>query len=560
MPQPGTTPEDRPDPRAAALPAAVPQLRRPPDAGRDVRGRRRRRPTTRRCAGSSSGRPEPAPGPFSRRGSSAVSPECIAPSARSRWTDRETSRSATPGPAPRRRTTLRSTTGGGSRRTRRARCRRASTLIRTRRPRRPGTSAGATTPRMAVDPVDDCTFWFTTEYGGSGNGDQGRRLQVRRLRVPRACRRRRRRRLRSRRTTGSTVSWNDSATAVDRRVPGLPLDERRRALHPDRRPSRTRAPVSAAVPSYTYNDDTVSGGHALLLLVKSTDGVSCISSASNEVDALATGQCLLAPSFAGVDGGHQPRQRHLHAEPELERRARPTARPRSTYNVYRSTTSGFTPAPANRIATGVTAESYARRGRDRPAARVLLRRPRGGRHRTGSRTTNVVAEDRRADRAYHDDELDATPSKAPSRAADSTGPAGPGPRSRARRTGPGPPRRTHDGTHSWFAADVGSVSDKVLVSPPFGVGPATTLSFWHTYAFEGTTSTLLRRRDARVHDERRARRGPSSRRRTSPPAATLARSTPAPRTRIARQSGLVRGDGRRDDPGLGQPGRRTPIS
>ena len=27
---------------------------------------------------------------------------------------------------------------------------------------------------MAVDPVDDCTFWFTTEYGGSGS-DTGRR-------------------------------------------------------------------------------------------------------------------------------------------------------------------------------------------------------------------------------------------------------------------------------------------------------------------------------------------------------------------------------------------------
>lgn len=29
-----------------------------------------------------------------------------------------------------------------------------------------------------------------------------------------------------------------------------------------------------------------------------------------------------------------------------------------TYNVYRSTTTGFTPAPANRVATGVTGTGY----------------------------------------------------------------------------------------------------------------------------------------------------------------------------------------------------------
>ncbi|GEM_PF-2191321 len=41
-------------------------------------------------------------------------------------------------------------------------------------------------------------------------------------------------------------------------------------------------------------------------------------------------------------------------------------------------------------------------------------------------------------------------------------------------------------THSWFAADVGSVSDKVLISPPFTTGPATTLSFYHRHVFEGS--------------------------------------------------------------------------
>src|SRR5262249_26968057 len=47
----------------------------------------------------------------------------------------------------------------------------------------------------------------------------------------------------------------------------------------------------------------------------------------------------------------------------------------------------------------------------------------------------------------------------------------------------------HDGAHSWFAADVGSISDKVLVSPSFGVGASTTLSFFHTFKFEFSAST-----------------------------------------------------------------------
>jgi hypothetical protein len=49
--------------------------------------------------------------------------------------------------------------------------------------------------------------------------------------------------------------------------------------------------------------------------------------------------------------------------------------------------------------------------------------------------------------------------------------------------------RPHDGTHSWFAQDITTVSDMVLTSPSFDVGATTTLTFWHTYAFEGSTSS-----------------------------------------------------------------------
>jgi hypothetical protein len=48
--------------------------------------------------------------------------------------------------------------------------------------------------------------------------------------------------------------------------------------------------------------------------------------------------------------------------------------------------------------------------------------------------------------------------------------------------------RKHDGTHSWFSADGASTGDRVLVSPSFGVIASTTLSFWHTFKFEGTST------------------------------------------------------------------------
>jgi len=43
-------------------------------------------------------------------------------------------------------------------------------------------------------------------------------------------------------------------------------------------------------------------------------------------------------------------------------------------------------------------------------------------------------------------------------------------------------------THSWFSASLPSVSERVLVSPTFVPQATSTLSFWHTFAFEGTVA------------------------------------------------------------------------
>jgi hypothetical protein len=43
-------------------------------------------------------------------------------------------------------------------------------------------------------------------------------------------------------------------------------------------------------------------------------------------------------------------------------------------------------------------------------------------------------------------------------------------------------------THSWFSDSLTSESDRVLVSPEFQAGASSILTFWHTFAFEGSVA------------------------------------------------------------------------
>ena len=48
--------------------------------------------------------------------------------------------------------------------------------------------------------------------------------------------------------------------------------------------------------------------------------------------------------------------------------------------------------------------------------------------------------------------------------------------------------RSQSPTHSWFSASEGDPSERVLVSPSFTPQASSTLSFWHTFAFESTAT------------------------------------------------------------------------
>ncbi len=92
-------------------------------------------------------------------------------------------------------------------------------------------------------------------------------------------------------------------------------------------------------------------------MVRSSDGSACTSDPSNEVSAVATGDCTLPPLFGGIETVVNPAMNQCSIELGW---SAGTSRCSGglTYNVYRSTTQGFIPAPQNQIATGVAGTSY----------------------------------------------------------------------------------------------------------------------------------------------------------------------------------------------------------
>ena len=180
------------------VPIPVPQLRQPRSARRELhrrhqrrRGRPGRNPLVharahgRRRLG---GRRTRAPTP---RNPLEPPRSCTASWAASRWTDSATSRSVTPGPArttrPVRtgtRASPRLSTQAGRPVTQQGSCRSPSS-----RPGRHGrTGRWRADTRwgdyytMVVDPVDDCTFWYTGDYATTIRQSRGRQLPVLRLR------------------------------------------------------------------------------------------------------------------------------------------------------------------------------------------------------------------------------------------------------------------------------------------------------------------------------------------------------------------------------------------
>ena len=238
--------------------------------------------------------------------------------------------------------------------------------------------------------------------------------------------------------------------------------------------------LAAGMAGPSYDDNSVSGGSTYAYRVTGLDAATCAqrSAASGCVESTATGACTLPPSFAGISSAAS------RASPTCAiGLAWPVATPQCagpvSYNVYRSTTSGFSPAAGNLVASGLRGAGfidsatpltsgsiyfYVARAVDGSNAMEEANAVHKGVTVAGPTTTFV------ADSFEGGGGFDGTPFPhgALVGGADWAW-------SSALAQTP---------IHSWFAESQDFVSDRVLVTPPFVPDAATVLSFWHTYAFD----------------------------------------------------------------------------
>lgn len=149
-----------------------------------------------------------------------------------------------------------------------------------------------------------------------------------------------------------TVSWNDSATGSV-----TSYDVLRSTVSGGPYASVGNVPDGGAGP-WSFQDNTVSGGLTYFYVVRANAPGGCQSPNSAQTSATATGECTLPPTFSGLQsvtnlGGGQGCGLRLAWNP-----ATAQCGGALTYAVYRSTTSGFTPGPANRIAACVGGTTF----------------------------------------------------------------------------------------------------------------------------------------------------------------------------------------------------------
>jgi len=240
--------------------------------------------------------------------------------------------------------------------------------------------------------------------------------------------------------------------------------------------------IATALPGSPSTDPGVSGGSTYAYQVTGLDaGGICESLPSGCVQATATGECRLPPTFAGLaaasDGHGGSCSVDLSWQPATSPCGRPVA-----YNVYRSTLPGFAPAAANRIAAGVAGASY--RDFDRlDYTTTYYYVVRAVDAVTGMEETNLVRKS-------------AAPTGPPTEVTTTDTFEGfqsgwgfdlPGWQHISLSGGNDwywTSSRYRSPFDSWYSPSQPFPADRVLISPSFNAGLNTRLTFWHTYQFE----------------------------------------------------------------------------
>jgi hypothetical protein len=241
----------------------------------------------------------------------------------------------------------------------------------------------------------------------------------------------------------------------------------------------TFSQVANAVAGSPFNDNTVSGGITYAYRVHGLDVTgSCESAPSSCVEATATGSCLLPPTFAGLASVTNQAAASCGLDLAWTAATSPCGGA-VTYNVYRSTTSGFTPGPGNLLASGVTGTGYTDTTGSLVSGTTYYYVVRAVASVNGVEETNSV-------------QRSGTPTGVITSLLNETFEAAGGfdtaGWTHSALTGANDwvlsTAQSQTPTHSWFSDSLSVVSARVLVSPSFVPTAGSILSFWHTFAFE----------------------------------------------------------------------------
>jgi len=122
-------------------------------------------------------------------------------------------------------------------------------------------------------------------------------------------------------------------------------------------PQASYEEVASGLAGTSYSDTTVSGGITSSYIVMAVNDEGCDSDPSPCADETATGSCIEPPTFDGIESVGNPQTTDCALELDWSG-ATPICGSSVVYSVYRSETPGFTPGPANLLASCVVAASY----------------------------------------------------------------------------------------------------------------------------------------------------------------------------------------------------------
>ena len=329
---------------------------------------------------------------------------------------------------------------------------------------------------LSIDPADDCTFWFTGQYNPAGNWS----------------------------TRIASFSFDECGCTNPPAAPsGLSA-----ANNGNNRVDLTWGSVSGAseyrvyraddascpgsgysliatTGSTSYSDTSVSGGVSYAYVVRAYDsGDGCESDASNCDSVVATGACSTAPNFAGVTAVTNLQQSACALQVSWSAGSANCGSALS-YNVYRSTASGFTPGAGNRVAACVSGTSYTDTDVSSGTTYYYVVRAEDntGSCGNGNEDSNVIelsGSPTGPDTVFFNDDMESGAGNWTTAAlsADS------GTSSWALNTS-----QANSGTTSWFVSDESSIKDQVVATSSaisLPAGSAGVLSFYHFYNTEST--------------------------------------------------------------------------